>query len=208
MRPKTTTASMDSADRNGISVSQSPVAAGNLTITGVLATGGVGTMDVARHVSIYSSADDTGATFTVTGTDRNGTTLTETITGPNAGITRGLKNFLTVTQIAIDKASVGNIEAGSANQLETKWHPVDHYKGSHFSYSIQVSSGASLTHKLEYTLDDVYATDFTEAGAAKFEDLVAKTTDQLSKLDTQLLTAYRLSLTNYVSGTATLRVIQ
>ncbi len=208
MRPKTITVSPDVADPNGISVAQTPVASGNLTITGDLATGGVATFDIARHVSITSDGNDSGVTFTITGTDRNGDALTESITGPGSTTVNGNRNFLTVTQVAIDGAGTGNIEVGSADELETKWYPADTYKSQHFSYSIQVSSGASLTHKLEFTLDDVYASAFTEYGAAKFEDLGAETTDQVSKLDTQLLTAYRLSITGFSSGTATLRVLQ
>ena len=208
MRPKTIIISPDAADRNGVCLAQTPAVAGNLTIAGALATGGVATMDIARHLSIYSDADESGVTFTITGTDRNGAALTETIVGPNATTTNGLRNFLTVTQVAVDAAGTGNVEVGSADELETKWYPADHYKTDYYSYSVQLSSGASLTHRLEYTLDDVYADAFTEYGAAIFEDLGDSAIDVSSKLSSQLLTAYRLNITVFSSGIATLRVLQ
>ena len=72
----------------------------------------------AERITITSSGDDSGRTFTVTGTNSVGGSQTETITGANAGAATGLKYFKTVTQISIDSggATAGNVTAGVINK--------------------------------------------------------------------------------------------
>lgn len=107
------------ADADGISTSQTPGAAGNLTITGALATTGVATLGYNRKVTITSAGNDSGRTFTITGTDEFGNAQTEDITGPNITTVTGTKDFLTVTQVAIDAASAGAITVGAAAESGT-----------------------------------------------------------------------------------------
>lgn len=116
-----TSAGVLAADPDGISTSQTPAAGGaqNLTITGALASGGVATLGYRRKVTITAAADDSGRTFTVTGTDANGVALTEDITGPNATLVTGAKEFLTVTQISVDANTAGAVTAGAAIQVGT-----------------------------------------------------------------------------------------
>ena len=66
---------------------------------------------------ITSAGNDSGDTFTVTGTDETATAQTEDITGANAGVATGSKYFATVTQIAASGASAGNVEAGSGTAI-------------------------------------------------------------------------------------------
>lgn len=101
-------------DADGISVAQAVAGAGNLTITGALASGGVATFDVARAVSVTSSdAGDTTQTATITGTDYWGVPLVETIAFNGAATISGKKAFKTVTRIAISAALTGNGSAGT-----------------------------------------------------------------------------------------------
>ena len=51
------TITLTAADDNGISTSQTPSGAGNLTITGALAAAGVATLDIARRVAVYSGSN-------------------------------------------------------------------------------------------------------------------------------------------------------
>jgi hypothetical protein len=121
------------ADTNGIATTQTPTAAGNLTLNGALCatingnsvyapsvSGTAATADGAwaRKIGITSDGDDSGVTFTVYGTDVDGKALSEAITGPNAGTvytTDGTAtNFKSVTRIAISAAGTGNITAGTA----------------------------------------------------------------------------------------------
>jgi hypothetical protein len=97
------------ADVDGVSVVQLVGAAGNLTITGAQATGGVATLDVPRNVTLTAATTNHSArTFTVTGTDEYGAALVETIAGPNANTVAGVKAFKTVTQVAVDGAIATN----------------------------------------------------------------------------------------------------
>ena len=105
------------SDDNGISTAATLSGAGNLTINGALADGGSVTFDQPRNVIITSAGDDSGDTFTVTGTDETGTAQTEDITGADTGVATGSKYFATVTQIAASGASAGNVEAGSGTAI-------------------------------------------------------------------------------------------
>lgn len=97
------------ADVDGISVVQLVGAAGDLTITGARASGGVATLDVARNVTITGATTDHSArTFTVTGEDEYGAALVETFAGPNNSTVSGKKAFKTVSQVAVDGAIATN----------------------------------------------------------------------------------------------------
>ncbi len=109
------TADTVALDADGISVAATLGAAGNLTLGGALTSGGSATFNAGRIVTLLSAGDDSSRTLTVTGTDVNGDAQTEEITGANAGTATGSKYFKTVTQIAIDAASAGNVSAGINN---------------------------------------------------------------------------------------------
>ena len=101
---------------NNISLAQAVAGAGNLTITGTLATSGVATLDVPRNVRITSSsASDTAVTATVYGTDTYGISMTETITFGGAATVSGLKAIKTVTRVAISAVMVGNASVGTGD---------------------------------------------------------------------------------------------
>jgi VCBS repeat-containing protein len=105
-------ADTDALDADGISQSQTPSGAGNLTINGAKASGGVATFNSARQVTITSAGNDLARTFTITGTDINGFTITEAVTGASASAATSTKHFKTVTQIAVDDATAGAVTAG------------------------------------------------------------------------------------------------
>jgi len=116
-----------STSGSGITVGQSVT---NLTtgatVTGLLAIDGAvspvamgqdGTINlynpanmVARNVSLTSSGDDSGATFTVVGFDVYGQPMAETITGANAGTAVGKKAFKYILSIT----PAGTLAAGPA----------------------------------------------------------------------------------------------
>ena len=72
-------ADTDALDADSISQSQTPSGAGNLTINGAKASGGVATFDSARQVTITSAGNDSARTFTVTPGPANFTVYTETL---------------------------------------------------------------------------------------------------------------------------------
>ena len=69
-----------------------------MTLTGSSVNDG-SNMDTT--VTLTSTGNISGVTFTVTGTDASGSTITEDI-GPNNSTVTGSTKFLTVTQIAAD----------------------------------------------------------------------------------------------------------
>mgnify|MGYP001052329358 CR=1 FL=1 len=99
-------------DADGITTSASLSGAGTLTINGTLASTGTVTLSSGRQVTITSAGNDTGVTFTVTGTDVNGAAQTEAITGASGAAATSTKYFKTITEIANSAASAGAVTAG------------------------------------------------------------------------------------------------
>ena len=116
VKAKFIVADTTAADADGVCQSQTPAAGGeqNLTINGALSSGGVATFVAARLITIASASDDSGRTFTITGTDVNGNAQTETIAGPATTVT-GTLYFRTVTQVTVDDDTAGAITVGMAN---------------------------------------------------------------------------------------------
>jgi len=98
-------------DRNGIATSQTPSDASAMTLDGVLGLDFRSRRGV--YVLIYGAGADTGRTFTVVGEDVNGNRITESITGPGAGlIVLGSTKFYHITSVTPDAATAGAIEVG------------------------------------------------------------------------------------------------
>ncbi|KKN42605.1 hypothetical protein LCGC14_0711550 [marine sediment metagenome] len=205
MTPKKITLTALALVRNGISVAETMSGSGDMAITGAYATDGVGILDIPRHIGIYAAGNESGKTFTVYGTDRNGAVISESITGPNATTVNGSKNFKTVTRVAVDAATAGDVEVGTTNQFDSQIVPVDSYKDN-ISYNVSLSSDKDLTYEFEYTLSDILASGFVEADAVWFSDLGPKTVNSVSGSITPFR-ACRLVITNYVAGTITWNIV-
>ena len=106
------TADSQALDADGISAAASVGNNAALTIGGALADGGSCTFDAGRVVTILSAGNDAAKSFTVTGTDVNGDSQTESITGANAGTATGSKYFKTISGISAVGNPAGNVSAG------------------------------------------------------------------------------------------------
>ena len=106
------TADTVALDADGISTTATLSGAGTLTINGALASTGTVTLTSGRQVTVTSAGNDTGITFTVTGTDLNGVAQTEVLTGASGAAATSTKYFLTITEIANSGASAGAVTAG------------------------------------------------------------------------------------------------
>lgn len=211
-RPITQVVSPVADDPNGISTTQTPAAGGvqNLTITGDLASGGVATFSQPQHVTISSAGIDTTRVFTITGTDRNGVAISETITGVNTATVAGLLNFATVTQISVDDDTAAAITAGVDGTCEGGWIPVDSRDDIfNIGFSVAISAGGAMTYGIEHTYDDIEAGDFVENDAVLFDhpSVTAETTNQDGAY-TNPISAIRLNITAHTGGSATLRLLQ
>ena len=93
-------------------VSAALVSASAAAITLVIADGGP-YGNLTETITIYSSADNSGRTFDITGTDGNGDAQTETLTGPGAGVTvNSASKYATVTSIVASGSITTDIQAG------------------------------------------------------------------------------------------------
>jgi len=106
------TADTVALDADGISAAASVGNNAALTIGGALASGGSCTFDAGRVVTILSAGNDPAISFTVVGTDVNGDSQTESITGANAGTATGSAYFKTVASITAVGNPAGNVSAG------------------------------------------------------------------------------------------------
>jgi hypothetical protein len=112
------------ADRDGLVQSVNPADGATLTlrstVTGMTNTGGVVTLDTARNVIVYMTADESTKTLTITGTDINGEAMVETIAGIDGTgtvkIAVGNKCFKTISSI-IATGNFGTIEVGFGYKL-------------------------------------------------------------------------------------------
>ena len=143
-------------DADGICASQTTAGAAFALINGALASGGVATMGDQQFITIYSASNLAGITFLVTGTDKGGQVLTDTITGPGAGLTVvSTKNFYTVSGVYTSAAAAA-FTVGVNGTGASQAYPVDIYVAP-LQLSMAVTAITGATYKLQYTYDDVQA---------------------------------------------------
>lgn len=140
-------------DADGVCASQSP-GAGAITINGALATGGVATFDAAQKVRLTSGGNDSGITFTFTGTDANGRPLSEDVAGTNGTNSDTTKYFKTVTGITHTGSVATTIVVGN---LIASVSPSHEFAGkidlNNFQIGIGCAIGGTVTYGMEVTYD-------------------------------------------------------
>jgi len=152
MRPIYVSKTLAAADDNGICASQTPGAAGNMTINGVLASGGVATLDTQRIVLFTFAADETGTNFTVYGADDNGVSLQETVAG-TATTAVTTQSFKTVTRIAISAAAAGAIIVGTNGVGATPWQIISNAM-TPTGLGIGITVSGTVDFTWQYTFED------------------------------------------------------
>lgn len=116
----------ETASATAVCAAQAVAGAGNATINGASASGGVATFDVARGVNVDSTdAGDTSQTVTVTGTDYWNQAQTETIALNGTTAVAGKKAFKTITQVAVSAALTGNLTVGSTDVFGLPYRVTD-----------------------------------------------------------------------------------
>lgn len=155
-RPVYISYSLATADADGISLSQTPLAAGNLLINGALASGGVATLDKTRQVLFTFAADETGHTFVVYGTNAvvNGNPISETVAGTTAGTVATTQSFGTVTRISISAAATGAITVGTNGVGATPAQLVN-FEAQPVGLTIAVVVTGTVNYTVQHTYDDI-----------------------------------------------------
>ena len=131
------TADTNALDADSVCEAQAAGAAGNLTINGTDTAGGVATFAAARQITVASTANLATLTFTITGTDINGSALVEVVTGVNNNTVTTVGYFKTVTQVAISgSTSANNVTVGmNANALDVVFAGSIRIKGVYVVFS-------------------------------------------------------------------------
>lgn len=183
MRPIIITKALTAASGTAVCASQTPAGAGDLTINGGLASGGVATLDSQRRVTITSAGNDSGNTFTLYGTNDEGNPISEAITGPNTTTVTSVMSYKTVTRVVISGAAVGAITVGSSALGATRVVPFDGYIAP-FEALVGVEVTGTVNYTVQYTYDDVFAAAALTATGLNWVNtsLAAQTTTQDTKL--------------------------
>lgn len=114
------------ASATAVCAAQAVAGAGNATINGASASGGVATFAAPRAVNVdTSSSANTTQTVTITGTDYWGQAQTETIAMNGTAAVAGLKAFKTVTQVAVSAAITGTMTIGSTDTFGLPYRVTD-----------------------------------------------------------------------------------
>lgn len=198
MKPSSNTYTITATDDDGICQSQTPGAAGNLTLNGALIAG----IPTAQHVTVYGGSNESGKTFTIYGIDQGGQAISEILTGPNAGTVTSVLNYKTVTRVAVSAATTGAIKVGVVATLETPWVPLDiHVPQFNVGYQVDITTA---TFELQGTLDSVQDPTITPLE----NTLVASGTIDIAGNITGPVAAIRLKVSSWTSGTITFKIIQ
>lgn len=215
MRTFEVSTSAITADQDGIAQSQTPGGAGNLTLNGaavVAADGsasyfiGKARLNPPRRVTITAAADDSGKQFIITGTDRNGSPLVETVTGPNATTVTSNYVFSSVTSVRISAAAAGAIEVGFGAECISPWIFLSQSARGHVASSYQLDVTGTVNCDIERTYRNILRERLPGDYDPSASDVAtAQTADAQGNLDN--LVAVRL-VQNSGTGSATLRVVQ
>jgi flagellar hook-associated protein 2 len=197
-------ASVNATDVDGLVDDETISSAGNFNIDGSQSS--LASSGLNSFLTIASSNDLSSISFTITGTDIDGTALTEVITGPSAnGSVTSANIFKTVTQIASNGAAAGVNIGSLAAYVDTE--------GKRPSI---ISSGGDESGKtftvVGTDMSGVAQTEVITGPAANATVLGSKTFKTISSITPSANTASNISLgftgagitTTGVTGSATL----
>jgi hypothetical protein len=156
MREKTVQVPAISAVPAGIAASQA-------------ANGGVQTLTSSpvqlvppRRVTITSGANLSGLNVTITGTDRGGSKITETLAGPNVATVTTSQVFSTITGLSTSAANAGTFTVGWSAESVSPWVGVGRAV-SHAQWKMHCffPAGASGSYEIEGTSQNMYSDNVT-----------------------------------------------
>jgi hypothetical protein len=153
MRPIVVTVGpLATASANNIALSQTPGAAGSLTLNGSTVSGGVATLDVARQVLLTTTDNESANTFTFYGTDWAGNSISETMTGPNNTTGTTVLSYKTITKITTSGAAGAALTVGTTTTASSPWIRLDEWGLPNVSKQCDVTGTVNYT--VEQSMDD------------------------------------------------------
>lgn len=205
MRQKEKLIAPIAVDPDGIAEAQTLVGAGPLALDGDLVVDGVFVGDFARRIGILSAGDDSGDTFTITGTNADGKAQTEDVAGSAGapGTATSVKYFKTITDVSTSGASTGNVSVGTVDEFVTNTIPLNVYNHDPATVSLENFSGtisASVTQAFSRVQ---YSTIIFYDGPAGLTDTTAKAHADIDNH----ATGVRLVVGSYTTGASLTMVI-
>lgn len=180
----------------------------SLTLDGALTAGGAFTSadGLGRQLSITDTAtvDQSGATFTVTGTDADDRIQTEAITGPASGATvTSTKYFKTVSSVAIASgAGSGTVDMGTTagGIFSSKTIVLDHYASE--PASVQVTVTGTIDFDIEISLENPLTgiSDQEDLDWLNDANFTGKTASLAAALGLKGTRAMRITSNSYTDG--------
>lgn len=129
-------------------ITASGAAAGNVSA----GLSGSTTLDTPRRVIITSAGNDSAKTFTIRGTDWNGRTISETVTGANAGIAQSAYDYKTVTYVAISAAAAGAVKVGTNGVASSRPLILDSFANA--PTALQADVTGTVNYTIQQSLDN------------------------------------------------------
>jgi len=197
------------SDADGISLSQTPAAGGvqSFTLNGAFVTSGaVGFTNASHIIEFVQAADETGRTYTITGTDPRDVAITEAVSG-STGTVSSTKYFKTITGITIDANSAGALTIGTSGLACSSWVLFNHGESINIGLAAVLSTSASLTYAVEHTFDDLQSNTDLTITTIDHDDLTGKTATDDGNYAFSAF-GFRVKTTAFTSGTVTLTSIQ
>jgi hypothetical protein len=128
----------------------------------VLSAGSAGTISVGtngtainlqpRKIALTSSGVDTGVNFTITGTDVNGSVLSEVLAGASAGVATSVLVYKTVSSITASGATAGTLTVGTSAVSTSPWVRLDEWAFN--GIGIQCDASGTVNYTVQSTYDD------------------------------------------------------
>mgnify|MGYP003641938243 CR=1 FL=1 len=153
-----------SASTTALGAAQQITGADNFTLTTAAGTGSYANSNTAPKISFTCGGNVSAITLTVTGTDVNGATQSETLNAPNANTVFTTNFYATVTQVATSGSIGTNTSIGHSNHITGVIHA-----GATRVKGMQITTGG--------TIDTIAFKETSATGTTKFSFLVATTTN-------------------------------
>lgn len=207
MRPKTLTLTLLTPDADGIATSQTPASGGvqSLTLDGAHTSGGAFSAATAHQISITAVGNESGRTFTVTGTDQDNLALVETITGPNATTVESSGYFKTITSITVDNDTANAITVGTVDEAISPSYNVDNSAAVDVGLGLVLSGTINAT--VQHCIENMHGQTHNDVDWFNHSVLASQTASAASNYASPV-SCVRLVVNSYTAGaTAALHVL-
>lgn len=193
---------------NGIAQNQTTAGAANLVLNGAQVVSGVWDIHAIPttaysdgiggvRIAIDSAGDVSSVIFTVYGTDQDGVTRTEAITGVTTTAVNSTTYWKTITRIAASAAAGSNVFVGAINQIISSTIPLNWRDQYPAAFTVAALAG-TVQYDLQQTLSPLN-TD-TDPSTLIWYDAQADKTANLAGEFTRYITACRVRWDSYSSG--------